>query len=107
MNNDKRVFVKNIQESVVHKIIIIMFVLFFFISETFAYSIKVYDVYGNRVGTYRKEGDNYVLYDFYDKKVEDPSTLIKNAPSQKTLTQYTQTFYDESMSPIFSYTSAI
>jgi hypothetical protein len=53
----------------------------------------------------RKDGDNYVLYDFYDKKVEDPSTLIKNAPNQKTLKEYSQTFYDENMIPIGTYRS--
>ena len=88
-----------------HKIILSILFVFICISEVFAYSVKVYDEYGNRVGTYKKEGDNFVLYDFNDKKVEDPSTLIKNAPDQKNLTNYTQTFYDEYMMPVFSYTT--
>lgn len=88
-----------------HKIILTIFLIFVCMSEVFAYAIKVYDEYGNRVGTYRKEGDNFVLYDFYDKKVDDPSTLIKNAPNQKTLTNYSHTFYDEYMMPLFSYST--
>ena len=81
----------------------LFFVLFVFcvlISETFAYSIKVYDEYGNRVGTFKKEGENYQLYDFYDKKVDRPDSLIQNVPTQKTLTEYSRTFYDENMMPI-------
>ena len=87
------------------KILSAIFIFLFFVSESFAYSIKVYDQMGNRVGTYRKEGDNFVLYDFHDKKVDDPSTLIKNAPDQKTLREYSQTFYDENMMPIFTYST--
>jgi hypothetical protein len=64
-------------ESVMFKIFLLLLSIIIFSSQVFAYSIKVYDEYGNRVGTYRKEGDNFVLYDFHDKKVEDPSTLIK------------------------------
>jgi hypothetical protein len=55
------------------KILFVIFIFLFFVSESFAYSIKVYDQMGNRVGTYRKEGDNFVLYDFHDKKVDAPS----------------------------------
>ena len=78
-----------------------------FVAEANAYSIKVYDQMGNRVGTYKREGDNYVLYDFHDKKVDDPSALIKNAPNQKTLKEYSQTFYDENMMPIFTYSTGL
>ena len=87
------------------KLFILSAILFFTISETFAYAIKVYDEYGNRVGTYRKEGDNYQLYDFNDKKVDDPDSLIKNAPDKKTLTEYSRTFYDENMMPIGTWRS--
>ena len=48
------------------------------VCETFAYSVKVYDQWGNRVGTYKKEGDNYVLYDFNDKKVEFNYRLVNS-----------------------------
>ena len=82
------------------KIFILSAILLFTISETFAYAVKVYDEYGNRVGTYRKEGDRYQLYDFNDNKVEQPDMLIKDAPDSKTLTEYSQTFYDENMVPI-------
>jgi len=74
-------------------------------SQVFAYSIKVYDEYGNRVGTYRKEGDNYQLYDFNDNRVDSPEMLIKEAPDKKTLTEYSQTFYDENMMPIGTWRS--
>ena len=87
------------------KIFVLLMMLLFFVSETFAYALKVYDEYGNRVGTYRKEGDTYQLYDFYDKKVDNPDNLIKNAPNQKTLTEYSQTFYDENMMPIGTWRS--
>lgn len=82
------------------KILIFLTIILFTVSETFAYAIKVYDEYGNRVGTYKKEGDNYQLYDFNDNKVEQPDLLIKNAPDARTLKQYSQTFYDENMMPI-------
>ena len=82
------------------KFFILSAVLILTVTETFAYAIKVYDEYGNRVGTYRKEGDRYQLYDFYDNKIDNPDNLIKDAPNQKTLTEYTRTFYDENMMPI-------
>jgi hypothetical protein len=72
----------------------------FFVSEAFAYSVKVYDEYGNRVGTYRKEGGKFQLYDFHDNKVENEEAIIEDAPDSKTLTEYSQTFYDENMMPI-------
>ena len=87
------------------KILIILAVILFTVSETFAYAIKVYDEYGNRVGTYRKAGKDYQLYDFYDNKIDNPETLIKNPPDKKTLTEYTQTLYDENMMPIWTYRS--
>ena len=76
-------------------------------SQTYAYAIKVYDQWGNRVGTYRKEGDNFVLYDFYDKKVENPEDLIQNAPSQRALKDYSQYFFDENMNPIGTYATGL
>jgi len=87
------------------KILILFVILLFAVSEVFAYSIKVYDEYGNRVGTYRKEGDNYQFYDFNDRKVDSPAEIIENAPDKKTLTEYTQTFYDENMMPIGTWRS--
>ena len=87
------------------KIFILSAIILLTVTETFAYAIKVYDEYGNRVGTYRKEGDHYQLYDFNDKKVEQPDTIIKDAPDSKTLTEYSQTFYDENMTPIGSWHS--
>ena len=87
------------------KILVIFAVLLFTVSESFAFAVKVYDEYGNRVGTYRKVGQDYQLYDFYDKRVENPDNLIKGAPDKKTLTEYTQTFYDENMIPIGTYRS--
>ena len=84
---------------------IILLTLIITTAQAFAYSVKVYDYWGNRVGTYKKEGDRYVLYDFNDKKVENPEDLIINPPSQKTLTNYTQYFYDENMNPIGSFTT--
>ena len=41
------------------KILALFLALIICISETFAYALKVYDEYGKRVGTYRKEGDSY------------------------------------------------
>lgn len=90
-----------------YKFLSVIFVFMIFLTEANAYSIKVYDQMGNRVGTCKREGDNYVLYDFHDKKVDNPSTLIKNAPSQKTLKEYSQTFYDENMMPIFNYSTGL
>ena len=74
-------------------------------SQVFAYAVKVYDQWGNRIGTYRKEGENFVLYDFYDKRIENPEDLILNAPSQKTLKEYSQYLYDENMNPIGMYST--
>jgi len=86
--------------------IFILFIMFLFaISETFAYAIKVYDEYGNRVGTYRKNGDNYQFYDFNDNLVEQPDLIIQDAPDKKTLTEYSRTFYDENMMPIGTWRS--
>ena len=87
------------------KLLVLSAIFIFTISEIFGYGIKVYDEYGNRVGTYRKEGDNFQLYDFNDKKVDDPDALIKNAPDKRTLTEYTRTFYDENMMPIGTWRS--
>ncbi|MBR1776331.1 hypothetical protein IJ750_04585 [bacterium] len=87
------------------KTLLLFLISIFSSASVFAYAVKVYDEMGNRVGTYRKEGDKFVLYDFNDKKVENPETLIQNAPSQKTLTQYSQYLYDENMNPIGSFTT--
>ena len=88
-----------------YKYLVFIAIFVLTITETFAFAIKVYDEYGNRVGTYRKEGDNYQLYDFYDNKVETPESLIKDAPVQRTLTEYSRTFYDENMMPIGTWKS--
>lgn len=90
---------------IMRKILILFAIILISVSETFAYALKVYDEYGNRVGTYRKEGESYQLYDFYDKKVDNPDNLIQNAPAQKTLTEYSRTFYDENMMPIGTWRS--
>ena len=87
------------------KTIVLLLIFLLSLSETFAYAIKVYDEYGNRVGTYRKEGENYVLYDFKDNKVEQPEKLLDEVPSQKALTEYSRTYYDENMMPIGTYRS--
>lgn len=87
------------------KFLIIFLLIIFTVPETLAYAIKVYDEYGNRVGTYRKVGQSYQFYDFYDKKVDNPEALIKNPPDKRTLTEYTQTLYDENMMPIGTYRS--
>ena len=87
------------------KILLLLIILTIAMSDAFAMAIKLYDEYGNRVGTYRKEGDSYQLYDFNDKKVDSPEMLIKDAPSQKTLTEYSRTFYDENMLPIGTWRS--
>ena len=87
------------------KLLILSAIMLFTVTQSFAYSIKVYDEYGNRVGTYKKEGENYQLYDFNDNKVDYPEMIIKDAPSQKTLTEYTRTFYDENMMPIGTWRS--
>ena len=89
------------------KIILSLCILFFGVSQVFAYSIKLYDQWGNRIGTYKKEGENYILYDFYDKKIENPEDLIKNAPSQRTLKEYTQYFYDANFVPIGSFSTGL
>jgi hypothetical protein len=89
------------------KLLLIVLIIFLSVGETFAYAVKVYDQYGNRVGTYRKEGDKYVLYDFNDNKVENPEEVIKNPPSQRTLSEFTQTLYDENMMPIGNFTSGL
>ena len=89
------------------KLFILIMLIILAVPETFAYAIKVYDQMGNRLGTYRKEGENFVLYDFYDKKVENPDELIKNAPNQKTLTNFSQYFYDENMNPIGSFSTGM
>ena len=88
-----------------YKYLVFIAILILTITEANAYAIKVYDEYGNRVGTYRKEGDNYQLYDFYENKVETPESLIKDAPEQKTLTEYSRTFYDANMMPIGTWRS--
>lgn len=90
-----------------YKFLILFAVILFTVSETFAYAVKVYDEYGNRVGTYRKEGDSYQLYDFNDKKVEQPDMIIQDAPDNRTLTQYSQTFYDTNMMPVGTWRSGI
>ena len=87
------------------KFLSLLLVLILTAGSSFAYSVKVYDEFGNRVGTYRKEGDRFVLYDFNDNKIEEPEELIEDAPPQKTLTQYTQYLYNENMVPIATYRS--
>lgn len=87
------------------KLFILLTLFFFSFTNVLAYSIKVYDEYGNRVGTYRKEGDKYQFYDFNDNKVDRPEAIIKDAPTDRTLTEYSQTFYDENMMPIGTWRS--
>ena len=89
------------------KLTIIALLLLITMNETFAYAIKVYDEWGNRIGTYKKEGENFVLYDFYDKKVENPENLIKNPPNNRLLKEYSQYFYDENMNPIGGYSTGL
>jgi len=89
------------------KLLTILLLFLFTASNVFAYSIKVYDEYGNRVGTYRKEGDKYQFYDFNDNKVDRPEAVIKDAPTERTLTEYSQTFYDENMMPIGTWRSGL
>lgn len=84
---------------------ILLLTLFITANITFAYSVKVYDEMGNRVGTYKKENGQFVLYDFNDNKVEDPSTLMQRQPSQQALNYYTQYLYTENMQPIAPYAS--
>ena len=55
-------------------------------SQVFAYAIKIYDQWGNRIGTYKKEGENYVLYDFYDNKID--SKALNTAIGYKELFKY-------------------
>jgi len=73
---------------------IILFILSFIFSTLIILSdeIKVYDELGNRVGTYKKINDKYEFYDFYERKIEDPSSVIKNAPDQNTLKNYSQEY---------------
>ena len=87
------------------RLLISFLIILLTITNVFGYAIKVYDEYGNRVGTYKKEGDNYQFYDFNDNKVDNPNTIIKNAPEQTTLTEYSHTFYDENMIPIGTWRS--
>ena len=87
------------------KILLLLTLFFMTAFEVNAYAIKVYDDLGNRVGTYRKEGDKFVLYDFNDKKIENPEEFIKNPPKQEYLKQYTQYVYDSNMMPIGTFTS--
>ena len=89
------------------KFLLLLVIIILSVSQTFAYAIKVYDEYGNRVGTYRKEGDNFQLYDFNDKKVDNPESLIQDAPDKRTLTEYSRTFYDENMMPIGTWHSGL
>lgn len=100
MNFSVRIIVIRIKGLTMRKILILSFIFLLTITETFAYAIKLYDEYGNRIGTYRKDGDEYQLYDFYDKKVDNPDNLIKNAPDNNTLNEYSRTFYNEAMMPI-------
>ncbi len=100
MNNYIIIIVVQVKGLAMRRILILSAILFLTVTETFAYAIKVYDEYGNRVGTYKKEGDSYQLYDFNDRKIENPDNIIQNAPDKKTLTEYSQTFYDENMMPI-------
>ncbi len=90
---------------IMRKIFTFLIIFLISIAEVSAYSLKVYDEYGNRVGTYRKEGDKFQLYDFNDNKVDEPTELIKNPPTQKTLSEYSRTYYDENMLPIGTYRS--
>ena len=83
-----------------NRIFLLLIILLSFTTETFAYAIKVYDEYGNRVGTYRKEGDKYQLYDFNDKKVETPDGLTHGNPKTKVMSENYQILYDENMIPI-------
>lgn len=87
------------------RLLVVLMLFLFAVSEACAYSIKVYDEYGNRVGTYKKEGDKYQFYDFNDNKVDRPEAVIQDAPTDKTLTEYSQTFYDENMMPIGTWRS--
>lgn len=87
------------------KIFILSAIILFTVSQTFAYSIKLYDEYGNRIGTYKKEGDEYQLYDFNDNKVDNPAMLIREEPDKRTLTEYSQTYYDENMNPVYTWRS--
>ena len=89
------------------KIVLILLIFFISVSSAYSYAIKVYDEYGNRVGTYRKVGDSFEFYDFYDKKVDNAEEIIKNAPTQKTLSEVNRTLYDENFVPIGTYTTGV
>ena len=85
------------------KLILILLIIFITAGESFAYAVKVYDEYGNRVGTYRKVGDGYEFYDFYDRKVEKAEDIIKNAPTQKVLSETEPRIYNSDLLPLDAY----
>lgn len=92
---------------ILKKILTIILLLIISTPYSLGYAVKIYDEFGNRIGTYRKEGDNFVLYDFYDKKVEIPEDLIENAPNKQTLKEMSQYFYDENLNPIGSFNTGL
>ena len=90
---------------VMRNLVLLIIIMLITGGEVFSFAIKVYDEYGNRVGTYRRVGDSYEFYDFYDRKVEKAEDIIKNAPSQNTLKEVGTRIYNPDMMPLDSYSS--
>lgn len=61
------------------KTIVIFAVFLFSATQTFAYMEKVYDEYGNRVGSARRIGDSYEWYDKDNKRVNSYKDLANGA----------------------------
>ena len=90
------------------KFLVLMLISIFTIAQTYAYAIKVYDEYGNRIGTYRKSNEKYEFYDFHENKVENPEDVIQNPPSQKTLIEiYQGRIYNPDMMPLDTYSNRL
>lgn len=61
------------------KTIVTLLLLILTAGQSFAYVEKVYDEYGNRVGSARKIGDTYEWYDMNDKRVQSYKDLADGA----------------------------
>ena len=84
------------------KILFSILLLVIFANSAFAYAIKIYDEYGSRIGTAKKVGENYELYDMDGKKFENYEKLHSSIPfdNKTTLQERIIYFYDQDLRPI-------
>ena len=90
------------------KKIFIIFLLFFLtVCESYAYTVKLYDQYGNHIGSAKKNGEQYEIYNLNNDKVESYDDLFDKTATKQIITEYSRVIYDQNLRPVGTFTEGI